>query len=510
VDIAREASCVGVTPRPAQSRPGNTVLVRGGTVVTAEGERRADVLVRGGVFERVAPGIPPDGVGADEVVDASGLHVLPGLIDPHVHTRDPGQTHKEDIAHCTRAAAAGGITTVLAMPNTVPPVRDAQDVEDRVRRYEPTAHVDFGLWGLVVGGESSEHLAEVRDAGAVAVKLFWGYALERATGALVYSADGSDPDVIPAASSGDVWRLFRSAAEAGVLVGVHCEDHAIVTEATRAHGPARGPLDLLRTRPPEAETVSVTAVIELARASGARAHVLHTSAARSVTLIRRALVEGVAVTAETCPHYLALEPDGPAGRDGRLKVYPPVRGAADAEELWQGVIDGTIGSLSSDHAPHAEAERDGPYERQPAGIAGTQTMVPVLLDAARRRGVPLALLVDRLSTGTARLFGLHPRKGSLEPGADADLTLVDLERPWRIEPDAMCSRDRRSPWEGADGRGAPVMTIVRGRVVARDGQPVGGPTGRMVRPVRAGSGVRARSAPGSSSRRSCTEPQVPR
>ena len=199
-------------------------------------------------------------------------------------------------------------------------------------------------------------------------------------------------------------------------------------------------------------------------------------------LVRRAREDGVPISAETCPHYLTLDPEEMSGGRARTKVYPPLRGGQDADALWAGVRDGTLESLSSDHAPHAPQDRSGPYAQQPAGIAGTQTMVQVLLDATRRRGLPLSLLASRLSEGTARLYGLHPRKGVIEPGADADLTMVDMDAHWRITETDMFSKDRQSPWEGVEGRGRPMASMVRGRVVMRDGRPVGEPMGKLARP----------------------------
>jgi dihydroorotase len=197
--------------------------------------------------------------------------------------------------------------------------------------------------------------------------------------------------------------------------------------------------------------------------------------------LRQARADGVSVSAETCPHYLTLEPET-LDASG-LKAYPPVRGGDDAEELWTAVIDGTVGSLSSDHAPHAADERTGPYDRRPAGIAGVQTMTQVLIDAFLRRQVPLEVLADRLSTGTARLYGIYPTKGSLEVGTDADITIVDTSARWRIDAADLESKDRSSPWDGASGHGTAVLAMVRGNVIMREGRPVGPPIGRWIAPV---------------------------
>jgi dihydroorotase len=454
-------------------------IVRGGTVVTATGTRSADVLIEDGRILQVGPDI--DASVADEVIEAGGLHVFPGFIDPHVHTRDPGLTHKEDFLHATRAAAAGGITTILVMPNTVPPTDDAATIGKHSREQAPGAHVDFGLWALAVGNESLADLVALRDAGAVAVKLFWGYAFDRRSKTLVYDSSMASGELIPPASNGDVWRLFRHANEVGILIGVHCEDHAIVSAVSATVGPATGATALATTRPALAESVAVGAVVEIAHATGARAHVVHVSSGRTIHLLRQARADGVSVSAETCPHYLTLEPEK-LDASG-LKAYPPVRGGHDAEALWKAVIDGTVGSLSSDHAPHAADERTGPFDRRPAGIAGVQTMAQVLIDAFLRRQVPLEVLADRLSTGTARLYGIYPTKGSLEVGADADITIVDTSARWRIQAADLESKDRSSPWDGVSGRGSAVLAMVRGNIIMREGRPVGPPMGRWITPA---------------------------
>lgn len=461
-----------------------SLLVKGGTVVTSSGERRADVRVVDGLIERVESDIAP--AREDEVHDVEGLYVMPGFIDPHVHARDPGLTAKEDFGHLTRAAAAAGITTVLVMPNATPPVLDPDSFEDRARHHEASAHVDFGLWGLVLGRETATDLVALRDAGIVAAKLFWGYAFDRKSLTLRYdTVDASDADVIPPATNGDVWNLLHAAEDAGVLIGVHCEDHSLLTEASAVRGPAAGLVDLMNVRPDEAESIAVAAVIEIARATRARAHILHTSTARSAVLVRRAQADGIPVSAETCPHYLTLDPERLDAAAASTKMYPPVRGASDREGLWEAVADGTLGTLSSDHAPHTSSDRALSFERQPAGIAGTQTLVPVLLDAFRQRGLPLSMLVERLSESTASLYGLAPRKGTLQPGADGDLAIVDLDRLWRIDPEGLYSKDRASPWNGVEGRGMAVAAFVRGRAVMLDGRPLSEPTGRLVRPSRA-------------------------
>jgi allantoinase len=458
------------------------LVIRGATLVDPRGLNNADIVVEGEAIREVVPHNGWSGT-VDMEIDARGLHVLPGVIDPHVHSRDPGMTHKETFADSTRAAAAGGVTTLLEMPNAIPAVADGAVLRQRVALHQPRAHVDFGLWGLAMGSAGGARLRDLRNAGAVAVKVFWGFYFDQREGRLLYQAPTRQSDgVIPPASVGELWELLTEAAEQDVLVGIHCEDRSILDRAAHRFEEGRDYDGLLRSRPAVAETAAVATVIELAAATGARVHLLHLSSGRSVQLLRSARALGIDISGETCPHYLALTADdfervGPA-----MKVYPPVRYAEDRDALWEGLRDGTIDSVGSDHAPHSLVERRGPFALQPAGAVGVETMVPVLLDAAAHGLIELERLAWVLSEGTARRFGLYPHKGSLEIGCDADLTLVDMQRPWQIRNDQLHSKTPLSPFAGRSGVGAVVATILRGQVIARDGEPVGDPLGRHIVP----------------------------
>jgi allantoinase len=462
------------------------LVLAGATVMTPTGPRVLDVVCDEGTVTMLSdPGTVAAG---NEVLDLAGMHVLPGVIDPHVHTRDPGLTYKEDFGHATRAAAAGGITTILEMPNVIPPVTDAASLGARAREHQPAAHVDFGLWTLALGRESAAALGDVRSAGAVAAKLFWGYAFDRRTGALVYDAAGLPPEhLIPAADTGEVWNLFRQAAAADLLLGIHCEDQGVLRAA--ANGPAGDYEALLQARPPEAETSAVGLAIELARATGARIHILHVSSERGAELVRRGKADGVRVTAETCPHYLTLVAADYLRIGPALKIFPPVRRDSDRLALISAVEDGTIDSIGSDHAPHSLEEREAPFAQQPAGAVAVETMVPVLLDLVASGALSLMRLTVALTEGTARLYGLYPAKGTITVGSDADFTVVDLAAEWRIDNARLHSKTRLSPWHGKTGLGRPMMTVVRGNVVMRDSEPVGLPSGRFIRPVSASGGV---------------------
>ncbi len=457
------------------------LLVRGGTVISPGGRRDADVLIEG---EQIAAVFDlGETVQADEVIDATGLLVFPGFIDPHIHPRDPGDTDKEDFAHASRAAAVGGISTLLVMPNAVPPVTDVVSFRRRAEEHGAVAHVDFGLWGLSLGMTNVNDLAGLFAEGAVAVKLFWGYALDKASKRLVYNAaDCAPDDLIPPASTGEVMEICQKIAAAGGILAAHCEDRDILDVAQRQLGHApQVYADLTAARPDVAESSSVAVGIELSRATGCHFHVCHISSARATHLVRLAQQDGIPVTAETCPYYLSFVAADCAGRDTAMKAYPPVREVADREALWAAVADGTIASLGSDHAPHTLAAKTRDFATAPAGTVAVETMVPLLLDQMNAGRVTPERLCWALSEGTARLYGLYPRKGVLVPGADADLTLVDPSAVWTIRGDELHSVQKHTPLEGTVVRGLPVTTVLRGSVVADHREPLGDPSGRLVR-----------------------------
>lgn len=455
------------------------LLIANGTLVSESGTLRADLLCEDGLIKAILG--DTHGIACDERYDAAGQLVFPGFIDPHVHSRDPGQTAKETFAHSTAAALASGVTTVLEMPNAVPPVTTVDLFRERAAAHEEHAWTDFGLWGQALGSANTSEIAGMFAAGAVAVKLFWGYALDRESKRLVYNLADLDPQslIVPPAL-GAVLDIFRRTAEAGGVIAAHCEDRELLEDAARRVPGIRSYADLLASRPALAEATSVAIGVELARATGARFHVVHVSSGRTVDLINRARSEGLTVSGEACPHYLTLtaaeaEKIGPA-----TKVYPPIREAAEQEALWAGVRDGAIVSLGSDHAPHTPQEKSGPLSVQPAGIHGVETMVPLILDQMTAGRISPQRTAEVLSHQTAALYGVGHRKGSLRPGNDADLTIVDPEARWRIDQNTLHSLHKTSVFHGRSGRGAAVAAVLRGRLAMRDGEPIGDRRGTFV------------------------------
>lgn len=456
------------------------LLVRNGTVVTETGLTRADVWCADGrVRALVEPGAAVD---ADEVVEAEGQLVFPGFIDPHVHSRDPGSTHKETFAHSTLGALCGGLTTILEMPNAIPAVADLATFHARRAEHEPRAWVDFGLWGLALGPDNADEIAAMFGAGAVAVKLFWGYALHRETKGLVYNfADEPPENLLLPPENGAVLELFRRVAQTGGVLAAHCEDrHVLADSAERLGHDIETYDDLLRARPAVAEAASIAVGAQFARATGCRFHVVHTASKMGIEVVRKAQEMGVPITAETCPQYLTLT-DADADRLGPLlKVYPPVRGTCDQEALWTAVNDGTVSSIGSDHAPHTVEEKMVGFGSAPAGGLGIETLAPLLVDGMVRGKITPERLASVLSGSTARLYGLWPRKGVIRPGADADLTLVDPSASHTIRNADLHALNKASTWDGFELRGRVVASVLGGRPAMRDGEPVGERRGRFV------------------------------
>ncbi len=425
---------------------------------------------------------------ADERFDAEGKLVFPGFIDPHVHSRDPGLTEKEDFAHSTLGALVGGVTTIIEMPNAIPPVESVEVFEQRQKQHERVAWVDFALWGISLGEANLDQLGPMIEAGVAAIKLFWGYALRRDTRQLVYNlADEPVENLLLPPSNGTVLRIFETVARAGGLLAAHCEDREILSTRESALGhPIETYDDLLAARPNTAEAASIATGAEFSKATGCRFHVVHMASASGVDVVSSAQRRGIHITAETCPQYLTLTADDYDRVGPVMKVYPPIRSQLDQDALWEGVNDGTIVSIGSDHAPHTVQEKARGMATQPAGTVGCETFGPVMTDALFRGKTTVERFAEVMSTSTARLYGLYPRKGVIRPGSDADLTIVDPNASRTIRNEELVAKQPVSPWHGFRLTGVPTATILRGEVAMIDGKPVGEHRGRFI-PARRGN-----------------------
>ena len=421
-----------------------SLLIRQGRVVDpASGiDGVQDVLVVDGRIGTVGPGLrAPQGT---QVIDAAGKVVCPGFIDIHVHLREPGFEYKETVASGTRAAAAGGFTAVACMANTVP-VNDNRAVTDYIlakARVEGVVRV-YAI-GAVTRGLRGEQLAEMAE--------------QAEAGCVAFSDDGRC--VMNAA-------LYRRAMEYALPFGTPLISHA--EDCHLAHGGVMHEgfvsTDLgLTGQPAAAEDVMVARDIVLAELTGAHVHIAHLSTAGAVRLVRDGKARGVRVTAEVTPHHLLLTDEAVRDYDPNTKMQPPLRSNRDVEAVLEGLLDGTIDCVATDHAPHALSEKEGEFAEAASGVVGLETAVPLLLDRLVRPGrLDLSTFVARMSSGPARVLGLPG--GSLAPGAAADITILDLERPFTVDPAAFHSRSRNTPFRGVTGTGAPIMTIVGGTVV---------------------------------------------
>jgi dihydroorotase len=422
------------------------------TVVTPEGRLRADIGIRG---ERIAAIAASGTLGpAREALDASGLHVLPGAIDVHVHFREPGMAHKEDWDTGTAAAAMGGVTTVFEMPNTSPPTATPEALAQKFELARK-ARVDFGLYGLLAE-DNIQHLEGLIAGGAAAFKCFMG----NTTGNL------------PSPSTGAMLEGFEIIAKHGHRISLHAETASIMAwrqERLMAVG-RNAPLDHLAARPAVVAIEAVARAAILAEWTGARIHVLHISSADELRPLREAQQRGVDVTGETCPCYLLLDTDDYARLGPVIKVNPPVREPHHKAAIWQALLDGTIGLIATDHAPHAPEEktRDVIW-RTDAGFPGVETQMPLMLTAVHQGKLSLEHYVRISAENPAKAFGLYPTKGAIGIGSHADLAIVDLSREGAIDQTKLHSlRSRVTPFHGNHIVGAPIHTISRGKFVMKN------------------------------------------
>lgn len=457
-----------------------SLRVRNGRVVTPESLIEADILCEDG---RVSALLDPNArVSSDEEFDAAGNLIFPGFIDPHVHSRDPGLTHKEDFHHSTLGALVGGVTTVLEMPNAVPPVDSVKVFEERRAYHEAHAWTDFGLWGLALGDANLDQIGPLFTAGAVAVKLFWGYALRRDTRTLVYNTDQEPVEnLLFPPDNGEVLRLFAEVARAGGLLAAHCEDRGVLAAGQQSLGHRVETYeDFLVARPDTAEAAAISLAGEFSKATDCRFHVVHMASSRGLEAVRAAQQRGIPLSAETCPQYLTMTNEDYERVGPVMKVYPPVRLQSDQDALWAGLNEGSITSVGSDHAPHTVEEKSQNFAAQPAGAVGTETVGPLMVDAMLRGKLSAHRLADVMSAATARLYGIYPRKGVIQPGADADFTIVDPNGSHIIRNAQLVAKQPMSPWDGAELRGHIAAAVLRGQVAMIDGAPAGDHRGQFV------------------------------
>ena len=416
------------------------------------------------------------------VQELDGLYLLPGCIDTHCHFRDPGATQKEDFAHGTRAAAAGGVTTVFDMPNTNPAVLDGAGVREKAEYFRDKAFVDYGLWGLSLGHLNLDTLGEMKEAGSPAVKFFWGYAINEQTHALIYNYTPGQPGVIPPLDDGEVYEIFERIAKNGQILAIHAENSALIHTLTQRNtaGNSQDYRALMASRPALAEVLTIQTALAFARDTGAHLHVLHVTSKEGVELIRRAKADGVPVTAETCPHYLMLSADDYDRVGPMIKVYPVIKEKSDQLALWEGLKDGTLDFVASDHAPHRIREKQGSLFEIPSGMCGVESMLTLLLGEVSKGKITLPFVARVLAENPAAVYGLTS-KGQIAVDKDADFVVVDMQETRTIHNADLHSKEPMTAFDGLEITGWPVMTYLRGQMIARKHEICEEkPIGRMV------------------------------
>lgn len=408
-----------------------------------------------------------------EVIDASGKMIFPGGIDAHAHLNDPGFNWREDFISGSRAAAAGGITTIIDMPLQNEPALTTEEIFIKKQEYlKNRSVVDYGFWGGLVDNNLKE-LKGLYRAGVLGLKAFIGPV---------------SPDY-SSVTLGIVREAMKIAVPLNLMLGFHCEDYSIVKEGEKSaiEGKDFSRRAFLESRPVIAELIATKNMIDLARETGARIHICHVSHPLVAEEIRKAKGEGIAVTGETCAHYLVFTEKELLEKGAIFKCAPPLRKEEDKERLWDYVIDGTLSCIASDHSPCSAEEKEELHNIFGAwgGISGIQSTFQVMFnEVVHKRRLCPTLLTRMLSYGPAKTFNLYPQKGSLEVGSDGDLVIVDPDKSWEITSDSLFYKNKISAFIGLKGKGQPILTILRGNIIYESGVIKGNPgEGKLIKGI---------------------------
>lgn len=435
------------------------LILTGGTIVHEHGRERADLAITGETISAIAS--PGRLTGAD-VLDVTGMHILPGAVDMHVHFREPGYTHKEDWGTGTAAAAMGGVTTVFEMPNTHPPTRSVTELRQK-QECAKKAHVDFGIYGLLAE-DNIDEIPGLIAAGANAFKCFMGNTFGN----------------LPSPSTGAMLEGFEIIAGSGLRISLHAETASIMAWRQKRLEAAglKDPLHHIAARPEIVAIEAVSRAAVLAEWTGARVHILHISSAGELRPLAEAKTRGVDITGETCPCYLFLN-SGDYDRLGSvIRVNPPVREAKDSAAIWKALQSGVVDMIATDHAPHTPEEKQSDtIWTADCGFPGVETQMPLMLTQVAEGRMTLEHYVKISSANPARAFGMYPMKGRIAVGAHADLAVIDMTRVETIKAARLHSRGKVTPFEGTQTTGAPIHTLVRGQFVQRDRKLVEGMSG---------------------------------
>ena len=428
-----------------------TTLIRGAQVVFPEGVRASNILLLDG---RIAAVDVTAAIEASEVIEAAGLHLLPGVIDDQVHFREPGLTHKEDLLTATRACAKGGVTSFLEMPNTKPTTTTVAALHEKLELAASKCIVNFGFYI----GATPTNLEELQKA-------------ERTPGIKIFIGSSTGDLLVD-----DQHALERIFGETSLPICAHCEDEATVRANAAAIQGGRDYADHSRVRDNRAAIIATRRAVDLAERHRHQFHVLHVSTAEEVAFLRDT---SNLISAEACPHHLFFSTDDYARLGSLIQMNPSIKSPADTQAVWQGLLDGTLEVVATDHAPHTLEEKQQPYPKSPSGLPAVENSLALLLHQVSLGRCTLSQVVSWMCEAPARIWKLK-NKGAIRVGYDADLVLVDLKRTETILNARQLTKCGWSPWHGTTLTGWPVRTLVHGKTVFQDGQVLDGATGREI------------------------------
>jgi len=436
------------------------LIIKNGTIVTPQESYQGDVAVKDGKI--VKTGTLQLSDTASDIFDAQGLHVLPGIIDAHVHFRDPGLTEKEDFETGSIAAAMGGITMIADMPNVIPVTSSVKCLEEKIKTAGEKSYIDFAFFALLTNDNLNE-MEDLKKSGALGFKVFYGTS----------TGDAAAPSAET---------LFQQMEKSPLRIGFHAETNEINANFTDIAKREADTLDgfwLDYCRPVISEVKAVNDIITFASHSGAKIHIHHITSFDALLAAQEAKQKGINITVETCPHYLLFN-----SNNDTHKVYPPIRDEDHQSSLWDGIKSGIIDMIASDHAPHTKAEKSLPLWQAPAGLNGVETSVPLMLNEVNKGRLTLNDYVRLASEAPAKIWNLYPQKGNLLPSADADITIADMNMKKTIRQSDLHSKNKISPYDGMEVKGIPVASIVRGKFVMRNCALTGSKGyGSFIRPI---------------------------
>jgi len=428
------------------------LIIKNGTIVTSQESFQGDIAVSNGKIAKTGNLDSCDT--ADEVYDASGKHILPGIIDAHVHFRDPGLTEKEDFETGSIAAAMGGITLIADMPNVIPVTSTVEHFNEKVSIAKEKSYIDFAVFALL-NDDNENEMENLKNAGTLGFKVFFGTS----------TGDVACP------SAQVLVKQMENSGKLGIRIGFHAELNEVNSNFTAIAKKETDSPDgfwLDYARPVASEFYAIQKILSFAQHTNAKIHIHHITSEDGAALINEAKDKEYDLTAETCPHYLLFNCN-----EYTHKVYPPIRDESHQEGLWSAINEKVIDMIASDHAPHTAADKSLPLWEAPAGLNSVQVSLSLMLNEVNKGRISINDYVRLASEMPAKIWGIYPQKGNLSAGADADITIVDMNKTKVIRDSELYSKSKVSPYDGIEVKGIPTATIVRGTFVMKDGNLTG-------------------------------------